>query len=166
MIRLQKVSTEFIETEDNGTWLFEVPDFGDWTVSASKNNDTSTKVISVTTISLYNVTLSYFEAIYTISGSYKNKFVQNKEVAVTAETEYQTTVCIYRYGYRIKKSEGSPSTRVQYLYDAVGLTPAAMDFTNGKFSYGDWSDKWFVTDNKPLMLKSNVANSTLLGLSL
>ena len=52
------------------------------------------------------------------------------------------------------------------MYDAVGLTPAAMDFTNGKFSYGDWSDKWFVTDNKPLMLKSNVANSTLLGLSL
>ena len=69
-------------------------------------------------------------ATYTISGSYKNKFVQ------------------------------------KYLYDAVGLTPAAMDFTNGKFSYGDWADKWFVTDNKPLMLKSNVANSTLLGLSL
>ena len=190
-------------TEDNGTWLFEVPEFGDWTVSASKDNDTSTKVISVTTVWLYNVTLSYFEATivvkspagttlicvgngetqakistgtdtftvtaaaaYTISGSYKNKFVQNKEVAVTAETEYQTTICIYRYGYRIKKSEGSPSTRVQYLYDAVGLTPAAMDFTNGQFNYGGWADQWFVTDNKPLMLKSNVANSALLGLSL
>ena len=61
----------------------------------------------------------------------------------------------YRYGYRIKKNEGSPANRVEYLFDAVGMTPAAMNFTNGTFSYGDWGDKWFVTDNKPLMLKND-----------
>ena len=60
-----------------------------------------------------------------------------------------------RYGYRIKKSEGSPSARVEYLFDAVGMTPAHMDFTRDIFDFGDWGDKWFVTDNKPCMMKSD-----------
>ncbi|MBR3624678.1 MAG: hypothetical protein IKN43_15170, partial [Selenomonadaceae bacterium] len=60
-----------------------------------------------------------------------------------------------RYGYRIKKSEGQPAARVEYLFDAVGLTPAKMNFTTGIFEYGDWGDKWFVTENKPLMLKND-----------
>lgn len=60
-----------------------------------------------------------------------------------------------RYGYRIKKAESDPYGRVEYLYDAVGLTPAKMDFTKGTFNYGSWSDKWFVTKNKPCMVKSD-----------
>ena len=60
-----------------------------------------------------------------------------------------------RYGYRIKKTEGNPSARVEYLYDAVGLRPAKMNFTAGTFDYGDWGDKWFVTGNKPVMLKND-----------
>ena len=60
-----------------------------------------------------------------------------------------------RYGYRIKKTEGNPSARVEYLYDAVGLRPAKMNFTAGTFDYGDWDDKWFVTGNKPVMLKND-----------
>ena len=60
-----------------------------------------------------------------------------------------------RYGYRIKKTEGNPSARVEYLYDAVGLRPAKMNFTAGTFDYGDWEDKWFITGNKPVMLKND-----------
>ena len=60
-----------------------------------------------------------------------------------------------RYGYRVKKDEGDPYGRVEYLYDAVGLTPAKMNFTTGVFDYGSWKDKWFVTKNKPCMVKSN-----------
>ena len=60
-----------------------------------------------------------------------------------------------RYGFKVKKSESSPSNRVEYLYDAVGFTPAAMNFSTGKFNYGSWKDVWFVKDNKPLMLKSD-----------
>lgn len=58
-----------------------------------------------------------------------------------------------RLGYRIKQSEPDPYERVEYLYDAVGMTPAKMDFTNNTFDYGSWQDVWFVRDNKPLMLK-------------
>lgn len=79
-----------------------------------------------------------------------------KVVHVTSVRDYTVQMSYgYRYGYRIKKNESNPATRVEYLYDAVGITPAHMDFTTGIFDYGGWGDKWFVTDNKPLMLKNN-----------
>lgn len=58
-----------------------------------------------------------------------------------------------RYGYRVKISEGNPSSRVEYLFDAKGMTPAAMNFSAGAFSYGDWANVWFVRDNYPVMLR-------------
>ena len=60
-----------------------------------------------------------------------------------------------RYGIRIDKNNSNPSTRVTYIYDAEGMTPAAMNFSTGVFNYGDWGNMWFVKDNKPLMLKSD-----------
>lgn len=57
------------------------------------------------------------------------------------------------YGYRIKKSEPNPYASVEYIYDAVGMKPAKMNFSTGVFDYGDWKDVWFVADNKPCMLK-------------
>lgn len=58
-----------------------------------------------------------------------------------------------RYGYCINKSESDPYERVEYLYDAANLSPAYMDFENNVFNYGDWENSWFITDNKPCMLK-------------
>lgn len=58
-----------------------------------------------------------------------------------------------RYGFRIKNAEPNPSTRVEYLYDAEGMTPASMNFSTGVFNYGSWKDIWFVRDNHPCMLK-------------
>lgn len=58
-----------------------------------------------------------------------------------------------RYGFRIKNSEPNPSTRVEYIYDAEGMTPASMNFSTGVFNYGSWADIWFVRDNHPCMLK-------------
>lgn len=60
-----------------------------------------------------------------------------------------------RYGFRVKMSEGQPSGRVEYLYDAVGMTAAYMDFSSGAFNYGSWGDIWFVAKNFPCMVKSN-----------
>lgn len=62
-----------------------------------------------------------------------------------------------RYGFRIKNSEPNPSTRVEYLYDAEGMTPASMNFSTGVFNYGSWADIWFVRDNHPCMVKSDGA---------
>lgn len=58
-----------------------------------------------------------------------------------------------RYGIKIAKNESNPSSRVTYIYDAVGMTPAKM--VSSTFDYGSWANLWFVTDNVPLMLKQN-----------
>lgn len=62
---------------------------------------------------------------------------------------------VKRYGIRINKNDSNPNTRIEYIYDAVGMTPAYMDYTSGNFNYGSWGDVWFVKDNRPVMLKSN-----------
>ena len=41
-----------------------------------------------------------------------------------------------RYGYRVKMAEPDTAARVEYIYDAVGMTPAYMDFAAGSFNYG------------------------------
>lgn len=58
-----------------------------------------------------------------------------------------------RYGFRVKISEPNPQTRVEYLFDAVGMTPAFMDYANGVFNLGTWGGVWFVRDNYPVMVK-------------
>lgn len=60
-----------------------------------------------------------------------------------------------RYGFRVKLSESDPSNRVEYLYDAQGMTPVRMDFDVEKFEYGSWADIWFVKNNFPCMVRSS-----------
>lgn len=60
-----------------------------------------------------------------------------------------------RYGYRVKEDEPNPSSRVEYLFDAVGMTPAAMNYAAGTFGYGSWADVWFVRDNVPYMVNND-----------
>lgn len=60
-----------------------------------------------------------------------------------------------RYGYRINLSEPDPTARVEYLFDAVGMTPAKMNFQTGAFDFGSWGDLWFIRDNYPCMVKAD-----------
>ena len=60
-----------------------------------------------------------------------------------------------RYGFRVSGGESDPSARVTYLYDAVGMKPAHMDFQKGVFDCGDWGNLWFVRDNRPCMVKAD-----------
>lgn len=55
------------------------------------------------------------------------------------------------YGMRINKNDSNPDTRVEYIYDAVGMTPAYMDFETGVFNYGSW-DKFCQELNDPVVL--------------
>lgn len=57
------------------------------------------------------------------------------------------------YGMRIRESvESNPASIISYLADAVGMTPAHMDYTNNVFDYGSWEDAWFIKDCKPCIL--------------
>lgn len=55
------------------------------------------------------------------------------------------------YGIHITNGESVPSAKVQYIADAVGMTPAHMDFANGVFDYGSWANAFFMP--RPCMLK-------------
>lgn len=86
-----------------------------------------------------------------------NKFVTSVEKAQITTNAHDITVIksmlTTTFGFRINKNDMNPNTRVEYLYDAVGMNPAYMDFTNDVFSYGDWGNAWFVKDNRPVALK-------------
>ena len=62
---------------------------------------------------------------------------------------------IKRYGIKIAKNNSDPNTRMTYMYDAVGMKPAKMNYSANVFDYGDWADAWFIKKNKPVMLKSD-----------
>ena len=49
-----------------------------------------------------------------------------------------------QYGFYIDGTKSSPSEMVTYLEDAVGMTPAHMDYTNDVFDYGSWKDAFFM----------------------
>ena len=83
-----------------------------------------------------------------ISSIQEEQIVQNREIATLREI----TNCKL-YGYRIDKQDTNPDTSVTYLYDAVGMTPAYMDFSGGSFNYGSWADIWFIAKNRPVALK-------------
>lgn len=57
------------------------------------------------------------------------------------------------YGFHVDDNESDPSARVAYLRDAVGATPAKMDYKNGLFNYSSWKDAFFMP--RPCMLRSD-----------
>ncbi|MDO5328997.1 MAG: hypothetical protein Q4E88_02700 [Coriobacteriia bacterium] len=57
------------------------------------------------------------------------------------------------YGFHVNGSEADPAQAVTYLLDAIGATPAHMDFQTGIFNYGSWEDAFFF--GKPCMVKRN-----------
>lgn len=57
------------------------------------------------------------------------------------------------YGFHINGANSDPDSCITYLKDAVGMTPARMDFTNDVFDYGSWADAFFIP--RPCMVKYN-----------
>lgn len=55
------------------------------------------------------------------------------------------------YGFHIDSSVSDPFDAVTYLEDAVGMTPAFMNFNTGVFNYGSWENAFFMP--RPCMLK-------------
>ena len=56
------------------------------------------------------------------------------------------------YGFKIDSNEDSPFAKVTYLEDAVGKTPAKMNYSTGVFEWGDWSPNEFFMP-RPCMVK-------------
>ena len=84
----------------------------------------------------------------------QEQITQNQNITKNASEISDIIRKVYPvYGIRINKNDTNPDTRVEYLYDAVGMTPAYMDFNGGSFNYGSWADIWFIKNNRPVALK-------------
>ena len=57
-----------------------------------------------------------------------------------------------RYGFKREKANSSPTSRITYILDAVGKTPAKMNYTSGLFEYGSW-EAFCNAAARPVMLK-------------
>jgi hypothetical protein len=57
------------------------------------------------------------------------------------------------YGFHIDSTNSNPTTAVTYIADAVGMTPAYMDYQNEEFNYCSWKNAFFMP--RPCMLKSD-----------
>ena len=94
-------------------------------------------------------------AIQTVSAS--SKYAGGTEIgSVTindVETKFYTPHVSHIYGFHIDGAESVPSAKITYLADAVGMTPAHMDYTNDVFDYGSWENAFFMP--RPCMLKSD-----------
>lgn len=82
-----------------------------------------------------------------------NILSQQYEVLKSISNTLASTMKPVMYGVRIDKNDSNPATRMTYLYDAVGMNPAHMDYTNNVFDYGDWKDSPLIKSNYPCMVK-------------
>ena len=143
------VNTEFFELDTGKTYYYDGELWNEEPpCEGSGFNPTQTQLDAINS----GIDSTKVEQIATnttdISNIKAEQIVQNNEIATLREI----TNCKL-YGYRIDKQDTNPDTRVTYLYDAVGMTPAYMDFANGSFNYGSWADIWFIKNNRPVALK-------------
>lgn len=68
-----------------------------------------------------------------------------------------TPVVPVRYGIKINESNQT----VEYLYDAVGFTPALMNTTTGVLDYGSWANTPLMTSNYPAVTVDRNYSTTL-----
>ena len=99
--------------------------------------------------------LKEFLSIMDIPLARKEIIVHNKDLMLNDAMTINAVERPTRYTVKIDKNNSSPTGRITYMHDAVGMTPAYMDYSARKFNYGDWKDVWFVKDNYPVMLKSD-----------
>lgn len=88
----------------------------------------------------------------------QNKTVYNKLLSIDTEiaTIKEKFAKVELYGIKVEKNNSNPETRCTYMYDAVGFTPAGMQYNDSDieastFSYGSWADAFFVKNNYPVM---------------
>lgn len=130
---VMKVGSEPIENENDGTPLFD---------STAKSQYSTTP---------YVVENLKNDQPYTFAA-----FPYSDQGAVNRNLLNQRTIVPKSYillGFKIDKNDSNPATRVHYTEGAEGLTPAHVNLSTGAFDYGSFGDFWFVTENKPYMVK-------------
>ena len=132
---VMKAGSDPIENENDGTLLFE----------STAKSQYSTKPYVVENLTN--------DQPYTFAA-----FPYSDQGVVNRNPLNQKTIVPKSYillGVKIDKNDSNPATRVHYTEGAEGLTPAHVNLSTGAFDYGSFANFWFVTENKPYMVKSD-----------
>lgn len=129
---------------------------GDY-LSITKDGVSSTEISTTITPTANNGVYINTFSIDSMAGTNVGSMIGVDEVleeASTSTISFLEVIARPRiYGFRIDKNDTNPDTRVTYMYDAIGMTPAYMNFTTHEFNYGSWGDIWFVSENRPVALR-------------
>lgn len=107
-----------------------------------------TVIVENTTKDAYNIT-GYTDTVPSNTVEYYYRAFPtsvNGVVNLDPRNYFGTTI----YGYYIDTSDSNPATRVHYVGDNENFTPAYMNYTLGRFEYGDWKYAFFMP--RPVML--------------
>lgn len=141
------------------------------TLTASDNSSMTGRTVTVTNTEDDSVieTFSYSGQAHTvlvpvgthyrIECSEKQGYVTPKPVEYTATANVPRAITITyqygtRYGFKREKANSAKDARITYLFNAVGKTPAAMNYTTGEFEYGSW-ETFINKIARPVMLKTD-----------
>lgn len=130
---VMKAGSDSIKNENDGTLLFD---------STAKSQYSATPYV------VENLTN---DQPYTFAA-----FPYSDQGTVNRNPLNQKTIVPKSYillGFKIDKNDSNPATRVHYTEGAEGLTPAHVNLSTGAFDYGSFGGFWFVTENKPYMVK-------------
>lgn len=107
-----------------------------WVEASTRANITSGENL----VTSFGKIQRYFDDLQPVAFSGDYKDLRNKPVEFSI------------YGIKVDKNNSDPATRVTYTDNAVGMTPARMDYTNNVFNLGSWGNVFFVRDNYPAMV--------------
>ncbi|MBQ6404226.1 MAG: hypothetical protein IJI27_10010 [Oscillospiraceae bacterium] len=106
-------TTILTAAESGGTWIFDIPNYGTWTVTATLGAATASGTVSITEVKQYTMTLAYFAATLNItapSGSTVTVTKDGATVNTHTATGSAVAVSVHEPGtYDITATSGSES---------------------------------------------------------
>ena len=100
---------------------------------------------------------AFIDTSVTKNTTYYYRLFITSTTGVTNSNEENCISVLYSgqviYGFKIKKAESNPSTRVEYTDDAIGMTPLAMNLGTSVCNYGSWKNTFILNSFRPVMLK-------------
>lgn len=169
-------TTTLTATESGGTWIFDIPNYGTWTVTATLGAATASGTVSITEVKQYTMTLAYFAATLNITAPSGATVTVTKD-GVTVNTHTATgsavAVSVYEPGtYTVTATDGtntatgsaSITTDGQSVSISLSFAPPedVNDATWAQISEvsqaGTGDTYWDVGDTKAITLNGNIGD--------
>ena len=153
-------------TPEEKAWIDTIPELASQEIIAPEF-DAEEGVYAVGDLVIYQGGLYQFTTAHETAGAWNPEEVAAVKVSEALSSlesgltnvsgEVDTIKNGIVYGFHIDGSVSDPSNGVTYLGDAIGKTPAYMDYNDGSFNYGSWEDAFFMP--RPCMVErsGNVA---------